>query len=539
MHSSSPLIARGLAASAPIALWAVAVVWRYAQPGGLNIEWLTFGLFLGPTALAGFSSALSARRVGIAIMLSGGALLALVTRQPSLPALLGTASCILLSQPPLVSPRLPARPVIGALLSAGALGALAWAALLDRPLWILRALLILPVVWESLRGPSEPAAWIRRLAILGASAALIGARFEPLLGLAIGAWGVGVVIWLRRERTRRSVFRLMLPLVLLGLVTGIGEVAYRVTSKAPVTVRPPLEDLSDLNKPGAEIEWRGEMEGVPPHVIRLNSKGWHDRDHGPKRPGTKRILVLGDSFVEGIHVEVDQLYHRQLERVLGENVECVALGRSGWGQLQELAVLQSEGWDYEPDMVLVEFLPGNDVRNNYPALERESELDALRFSWFTPIQIDASQKRLLGLAEVARRLDSVMRRALGKRDVDFGVFDANPSPVWKAAWAESESLFRQLRDACNARGIKLGVVVFPTAMEISAQGGDPALAHYAVPARRLAAFCAAEGIHLVDLAPAFAEVGEVERFFIPGDGHWTAAGHAFAAEATAKGLKLP
>ena len=49
----------------------------------------------------------------------------------------------------------------------------------------------------------------------------------------------------------------------------------------------------------------------------------------------------------------------------------INFGVSGYGTAQELLTLRHYVWDYSPDIVLMAFLPGNDVRNNSKELEPE------------------------------------------------------------------------------------------------------------------------------------------------------------------------
>src|SRR2546430_12792928 len=55
----------------------------------------------------------------------------------------------------------------------------------------------------------------------------------------------------------------------------------------------------------------------------------------------------------------------------GKRIETVNFGVSGYGTAHELLTLQERVWPYSPDMVLLAFFPGNDVRNNSKALEGE------------------------------------------------------------------------------------------------------------------------------------------------------------------------
>ena len=55
----------------------------------------------------------------------------------------------------------------------------------------------------------------------------------------------------------------------------------------------------------------------------------------------------------------------------GRRVEIVNFGVSGYGTSTEWIALQREGWAYQPDLVLLAFFSGNDLRNNVFELEQK------------------------------------------------------------------------------------------------------------------------------------------------------------------------
>ncbi|MEE9271306.1 MAG: SGNH/GDSL hydrolase family protein [Candidatus Krumholzibacteria bacterium] len=103
------------------------------------------------------------------------------------------------------------------------------------------------------------------------------------------------------------------------------------------------------------------------HAItgRINSFGWRDRARSLAKPrDTYRIAVIGDSFVEAFQVELDSTFpaiiERQLNERSGQRIEVLNFGRSGMTQTEELLLL-SEVAGYSPDLVVVFFVPVNDV----------------------------------------------------------------------------------------------------------------------------------------------------------------------------------
>ena len=113
--------------------------------------------------------------------------------------------------------------------------------------------------------------------------------------------------------------------------------------------------------------------------VTINSAGFRDREHSlAKPPDTVRIAVLGDSFAEAVQVPLEKTFWSVLEgelqrrHVFGERqVEVLNFGISGHGTAQQLQVLRHYVWPYEPDLVLLAFFAGNDVRNNSRQLESD------------------------------------------------------------------------------------------------------------------------------------------------------------------------
>ncbi|RME76137.1 MAG: hypothetical protein D6784_06510 [Chloroflexi bacterium] len=125
--------------------------------------------------------------------------------------------------------------------------------------------------------------------------------------------------------------------------------------------------------------WRGkphfhttvETQGYY-HELTLNSRGMHDTEHPlDKPPGVYRILMLGDSFVQAVQVKEEETAHQVLEDLLnsqnnGQQYEVISAGVGGWGTGQQLMYYRTEGRRYRPDMVLLMFFLGNDVKDNLP-----------------------------------------------------------------------------------------------------------------------------------------------------------------------------
>ncbi len=102
--------------------------------------------------------------------------------------------------------------------------------------------------------------------------------------------------------------------------------------------------------------------------FRINGQGLRaDADYAASHPGGRRILLVGDSFVFGIGVELQDTLGEQLERALnaddsgGPPVEVVAAGVPSYGLDHYAGLIERWVPRLQPDLVLVALFPGNDL----------------------------------------------------------------------------------------------------------------------------------------------------------------------------------
>lgn len=98
-----------------------------------------------------------------------------------------------------------------------------------------------------------------------------------------------------------------------------------------------------------------------------------------KDSATFRIAVLGDSFIWGDGLPYDSAWSHKLEqKVLAKypNVEVMHWGRNGWQTKQQFEFYTTEGYKYQPDLLILGFVDNDadmgrfehmhwDFRNNY------------------------------------------------------------------------------------------------------------------------------------------------------------------------------
>ena len=315
--------------------------------------------------------------------------------------------------------------------------------------------------------------------------------------------------------------------------------------------------------PGAEFVYRGYLEGAFidfENPVRLNAQGFHDRDYADARPrpGTYRVLVLGDSYVAALSVPLDRIFHKQIEDRLNREdplgagrYEVIALGRGNQGQGPELAWLQEFGPRYTPDLVLLVFFCGNDIMENSPAIFSRAGSFARFYTREVAPRKAQRFEQLLWLP--GSRLNGLVAEALTQRyaghldryvpglkaedleSPELGVYRAPPTAEWQDAFGRTGALLAQLRDACAAQHTKFALACLAGPQAIGDVGnarlrrGGAGL-DLDQPERWVMGWCATNGVPAFSLKEPLRRAGP-HRVFWRHDGHLDPFGNTAAADA--------
>src|SRR6185503_1606942 len=88
-------------------------------------------------------------------------------------------------------------------------------------------------------------------------------------------------------------------------------------------------------------------------------------------------VMLGDSFLEGVQVNQQDGLAERLEALLNLDspppgytaIDVINAGVAAYGTGQETLFYENEVYKYQPDLVVLMFYVGNDVKNNDYLLE--------------------------------------------------------------------------------------------------------------------------------------------------------------------------
>lgn len=164
-------------------------------------------------------------------------------------------------------------------------------------------------------------------------------------------------------------------LLMIGTIIVMGvicEVVVRIRYKETTVLFPRYQTDAQYgefrlrkNRPNSDY-WHTSADGSWRFTI--NNKGFrsnYDFQY-EKKPGTVRVLCLGDSHTMGYEASQDDIYSNIAERYLrrhGLEAEVMNTGLSGFGTAEELLFLENEGIRYQPDVVVLGFY-ANDFEDN-------------------------------------------------------------------------------------------------------------------------------------------------------------------------------
>jgi GDSL-like Lipase/Acylhydrolase family len=365
----------------------------------------------------------------------------------------------------------------------------------------------------------------------------------------------------------------------------IGELALRAFGFSYPNFYTHDEHTGARLRSSAEGWFRDEGEAY----VRINSDGLRDREHGlTKSPATVRIAVLGDSYAEALQLPIESTFWGRLEANLkscrsfgGRTVEVINFGVSGYSTAQELLILRHYAWRYQPDIVLLAFLSGNDVRDNSKNLSgryprpffvfrgEELVLDvSYKDSWIHKLKSSNAWNAVGGLSNHVRLLQLLnkVKNRLGQPltapeskefakaadgaeiGIDNLVYREPDTLEWREAWEITEGLMSMMNREVRQRGAKLFVVSLTNGIQVHP---DPErrknfarnlrVQDLFYPDRRIEALARREGIPFLMLGPPMQRHAEYFQEYLHGfpntrlgAGHWNARGHELASQLIAE-----
>jgi GDSL-like Lipase/Acylhydrolase family len=328
--------------------------------------------------------------------------------------------------------------------------------------------------------------------------------------------------------------------------------------------------------------------------LEYNARAYRGPVHEYVKPaGTYRVLLIGDSDLEGYSVALEDRVAEVAEAMLrhepgGRPVEVVALGTSGYSTDQELLWLEGEGLRYNPDLVVVLFNL-NDIwyntRNQYPlgpkpafrlagdglvltnvpvprlSASVSSGAAATNGPWRAVRRFIHQRSRLVWLAERATRRTAwlqgfgmrvglinapaaTVQGADGRVTVpaEYAVFADSLTPQADSALTVTAKLLARMESRTRGAGGQFVVGLNPATEELYPPGAPQSVRFHRTlpfrvpldrPSERFREICRRARVRCVDPTARYVVAAQAlppgVLLVFPLDGHWNEHGHRVAA----------
>jgi lysophospholipase L1-like esterase len=330
---------------------------------------------------------------------------------------------------------------------------------------------------------------------------------------------------LPRFFTRQLAFRILLFATTSVMTLGTAELIFRWYAGHTFDRKFPAwtENLVVVRgaqvfafKPHATGVFPGSVDSKRTFPYRTNAQGLRDSDRPAKAPGTKRVLVMGDSYTWGYAIAEDEAYPQVAARLLAErgrqDIDVINGGIPDYNSRQERQLLAQLIPIYQPDAVFLAYVV-NDAEPSTAMPTPPEEVYRHSTSWF--------------LTEVAERLNRRLfrRRVLPSAKDNVGSNYLDGFEAGSVKWRDSREAIREMRDLCAAAGAPFTILMMPD----FTQPFDGRYAYSKIH-DTVATWGRELNIPEFDLLTTTFRGEDHEKFSVPWDGHPNADAHRRIAE---------
>lgn len=357
---------------------------------------------------------------------------------------------------------------------------------------------------------------------------------------------------------------------------------------------PPYQFAKPFYEPSRSSGWRHTPENkgifrgfsypraefrVP---IKINSTGFRSWREFAVKQDQSRILILGDSLVQGLQVREDETLTAVLEKNLNAkssaSYQVYNFGLSSTGTAHQYRLF-FKWFKLEPRIVILSFFP-NDLTDNSPVYSREEHSLYPRYEKtadgriavadFNPefkpdglliydfdmsgFKKDAGFAAVEALRKLGERFPFLLCLRFGSHWLSqvygaesfyhpqFDIYKKVYPPALEESVAVTMQLLTQLNEECQRRNIAFVVALMPAKEQIVARDWKGYLRQRRFvlkeedfdvkkPTAVLKRGLSGRGIHFLDLSADFKAVRHPEKLYYPKDRHLTREGHRVAATA--------
>jgi hypothetical protein len=366
--------------------------------------------------------------------------------------------------------------------------------------------------------------------------------------------------WRRAFAPRRMLLNLALFLYCLGLYLAF-DFAYSTFTRGEEQAR--LARIYDpVYDHGLAPKFDGyDVWGEARYRLLTNSLGFKDsstRDV-PLKSNTRRILLIGDSFAEGIGLPFERTFAGLLQadgQARVDKVEFLDAGVASYSPsiyYRKIKSLLDRGLQFDEVVLLSDSSDVEDEAGSYFCIDDDPKYhqfcnapagsvpeSAIKRDFFIDHFVVTNRVRVAIKRWILTELGN-KRRAIDNDHNRIGWTTKNPDPAKyrplgvDGGIARSLANMGKLADLLKARGIPLTIVVYPWAQQIAQGDRDSRQVHL------WREFCESRCKAFIDLFPVFFAAADrdtdwYQHLYILGDDHFSAAGNRMLYEELAKRL---
>lgn len=294
---------------------------------------------------------------------------------------------------------------------------------------------------------------------------------------------------------------------------------------------------------------------------KINSMGFRDYEYSAVKPkNTVRIIMVGDSYVEGYGVELENTFGKILEKKLNKNktnkrYEVINTGVVSYSPILEYLQIKQKLILLKPDMIILVFCLLTDINNDQDYTEL-AEFDAAGLpvkitvtasSGETAVRQNFFEKFFSKEIMVFNKARHFLLRGFKKGKMAtycYGDIIPEENKVtgddrnWRAAWEKTKHYLKAADELAKKSNIKFAIVMMPSGHHVNGREWDKGRKLYDYKAgvtyknyifNYMNEFCEKNNINYCDLLP-FYQGAKIYPIFYRADGHLTAQGGKITAD---------
>ena len=299
--------------------------------------------------------------------------------------------------------------------------------------------------------------------------------------------------------------------------------------------------------------------------VRTNQRGYNDYDHPVTRQDGKsrpRIAFVGDSFTFG-NDAYQKIFPHMVEKRLRErglDVEALNMGISGTSPRQYLAVMRTDVWQFDPDLVVVTVFVMNDIIQSHPDFKTVAWFGDvkmlprfLRF-WPSPEHLYTFKASRMALRQVvtwmagdASAVAGFPLSLLTKYGYELEIYRRTPNRFTARAYDGISTVLDAMNREARRHDTSVLVVIAPSEMQLNGRLRQAVLDRkeersadfrFDLPQQRLTGYLEKVGLPYINLLAVFRRHPAEEILYSENDVHWNENGNTLAASEIADRLAL-